>query len=148
MRLLDSRRLTGPNLLCDRPGAIIDVSLGDNGGSSPSSVDALRTWERHARALLDAVGWTEEETFSRPWPGGASLAITAPVDALYAATELNDLAWEAAVAELEGGELPEDAISELRHAIETERNPVILRLRDSAAEHRFSKRSQRTAFRL
>jgi len=161
MKLLDSRRLTGPNLLTDRPGAIIDVgvSVGAPGHSDALPSAALETWERHARALLDAVGWSGEQTACRPYPGGASLAITAPVDALYAATELNELAWETAAAELnehtatesgagspvamdDGTPAESDATSELektaaglRQAIEAEHNPALLALRDAARQH-------------
>jgi len=144
MKLLDSRRLTGPSLLTHRPGAIIDVGVsadapGHSHASPPATLDA---WERQARALLDAVGWPEEKTFCRLYPGGASLAITAPADALYAATELNELAWEAAVAETDedtsadpdGGVVIEEAAARLRQAIETERNPALLALREAAGQ--------------
>ncbi len=160
MKLLDSRRLTGPNLLTDRPGAIIDVSVsvGAPGHSDALPPTALESWERHARALLDAVGWSEEKTVCRPYPGGASLAITAPADTLYTATELNELAWAAAVVELDEDTAAEsgtgssvapddgtpaewDAASELdktaaglRQAIEAERNPALLALRDAAGQ--------------
>jgi cyanophycin synthetase len=145
MKLLDSRRLTGPNLLTDRPGAIIDV--GDSadvpGRSHDSPAATLDAWERQARALLDAVGWSEEKTFCRLYPGGASLAITAPADALYAATELNELAWEAAVAETDedtaadpdASVVIEEAVARLREAIEIERDPALLALREAAAQH-------------
>ena len=145
MKLLDSRRLTGPNLLTDRPGAIIDVGVSADDEEHPNALpaEALEAWQHHARALLDAVGWSEEKIFCRPYPGGASLAFTAPADALYAATELNESAWEAAVAELEGnttedpdrGVAIEEAAARLRQAIEAERNPALLALRAAAGQH-------------
>jgi len=152
MKLLDSRRLTGPSLLTDRPGAIIDVGVSaDVPGHLSAMPDqafdipapALEAWERHARALLDAVGWSEEEIFCRLYPGGASLGFTAPADALYAATELNELAWEAAVAETDedstarpdrGLEIEETVVG-LRQAIEIERHPALLALREAAGQH-------------
>jgi len=125
MILLDSRRLTGPNLLWDREGAVIDVSL------APEEADAaIDAWRREARRLLDAVGWTGEETAVRRFPGGASLALSAPIDALYAATEINDEAWAAAI-----GSQAADPVERLRAAIERERNPALLALR-AAAEAR------------
>ena len=81
IHVLDSRRLTGPSLLLDRPGAVLEVGL------EPSQVkDAVAAWERAARQLLDAVGWPDQQLASRAFSGGVSLALTAPIDVLYAAT--------------------------------------------------------------
>ena len=91
MRLLDSRRLPGPNLIWDRPGAVIDVEFGE---FPPNLV--IGAWESQARRLLDEIGWKEEGVCGRRFEGGASLAISAPVDALYTATEINEAAWDAA----------------------------------------------------
>ena len=44
-------------------------------------------WRAAARRVLVAVGWAGEEMLERVFPGGASVAMTAPCDALYAATE-------------------------------------------------------------
>jgi UDP-N-acetylmuramyl tripeptide synthase len=134
MELLDSRRLTGPNLLWDREGAVLDVSL------DPGEADAIiAAWRREGRRLLDAVGWGEEGIAVRRFPGGASLAVSAPIDALYAATEVNEEAWEAAQASLRGETAepaePAEVIERLRAAIERERNPALLALR-AAAEAR------------
>ena len=54
MQLLDSRRLTGPNLIWDHPGAILDVTV--TPGIDPETVEAaIAGWERSARQLLDAL---------------------------------------------------------------------------------------------
>jgi UDP-N-acetylmuramyl tripeptide synthase len=132
MDLLDSRRLTGPNLLSDREGAILDVSL------APAEADSvIDAWRRETRHLLDAVGWEREEIAVRRFPGGASLAFSAPIDALYAATELNEQAWEAAAAAVAGAPAPDAgaAVKSLCAAIDRERNPALLALR-AAAEAR------------
>jgi cyanophycin synthetase len=86
--------------------------------------------------MLDAVGWGHEETAERLYTGGASLAISAPIDALYAATEVNEWAWAAAEASF-GGTVPDIAFGRdaLRGAILQESNPALLALRDAAAEH-------------
>lgn len=131
MKLLDSRRLTGPSLVQFRPGAILDVELAP--GESPGPLVAA--WERHARSALAAVGWAEERTAHRIFASGLSLAHTAPVDALYAATEVNEWAFEQACREL-AGETPEDAseaAARLRAEIEAERNPRIVELTRAAA---------------
>lgn len=128
MKLLDSRRLTGPNLLQGREGAVLDVALEEREADA-----AVAAWRERARRLLDAVGWREEEVAVRRFPGGASLAISAPVDALYSATEVNERAWEAA-EEVLRGEAPdlEEVVVRLRAEIERERNPALLALRDAA----------------
>ena len=130
MRLLDSRRLTGPNLLWDREGAVLDVSL------EPDAAEAaVAAWRREARRLLDAVGWKDEGIAARRFPGGASLAVSAPVDALYAATEVNEEAWAAATTGLRGesGPDPAEAVERLRTAIARESKPALLALRAAAA---------------
>lgn len=129
MRVLDSRRLTGPGLLLDRPGAVLDIALG------PQPVaPATAAWKKAARTLLDAVGWNGEAIVSRPFRGGVSLAISAPVDALYSATELAEEAWNAAASEIEGGTGPDlsPAILHLRDIIQEERNPRLVALREAA----------------
>ncbi|HVR06531.1 MAG TPA: Mur ligase family protein [Thermoanaerobaculia bacterium] len=99
LALQPSRRLTGFNLLSPRPGAVLDVGLG---GTEAESEALIGAWRRQARRMLDALGWQDEEVAVRRFGGGASLFLSAPIDALYAATEVNDWAWEAAV-EAAGG---------------------------------------------
>ncbi len=125
MELLDSRRLTGPNVLTDRPAAVIDVGL--EPGEAGAFVAAWRDW---ARRMLDAVGWTDSELFDRRVAGGVSLGFTAPVDCLYAATDLNDWVYDAAALTLRGEGQPalEDAAGHLADAIARERRPRLLEL--------------------
>ena len=129
MDFLDSRRLTGPGLLLDGPGAILEIQLND-----PERGAALAAWRRAARRMLDAVGWSGETLASRTFTGGASLALSAPADALYAATDLNEWAWAAATAEIRGAPGPDFAAAaeRLRAAIRGERCPALLALREAA----------------
>src|SRR2546427_2826551 len=129
LQLLDSRRLTGPNILWDKPGAVIDVSLPLKDAGA-----VVEAWGRQARRILDAVGWRHEQTRVRTFPAGASLALSAPVDVLYAATEVNEWAWSAALVDLSGTGEPdlEEGLFQLRPKIEAERNPGLLALRESA----------------
>lgn len=129
MQLLDSRRLTGPNLLLDRPGAVLEVSL-----SPEEAESAVAAWQAQVRRILDAVGWTEEAAAARLFPGGASLAISAPIDGLYAATEINEWAWAAAETHFDPTVF-EQAVERLRTEIAREADPAILALRDAAREH-------------
>ena len=135
MRLHDSRRLTGPNLLSRRPGAVIDAALADAEAEA-----AVGAWLRQARRMLDAVGWREQELAVRRFGAGASLYLSAPVDALYAATEIDEWAAAAAAAEVNGAGEPDaagfaDAAARLRAAIARERDPALLALRAAAAAH-------------
>ncbi|MEO8140329.1 MAG: Mur ligase family protein, partial [Gemmatimonadota bacterium] len=132
MRLTDSRRLTGPNLYWHRAGAVLDVTVTD--ADAPG---ALKAWEESARSILDAIGWQAEATRVRRFSGGASLVISAPVDALYAATDVNEWALAAANETLTGAPAPdlEHAAALLRHLIDTESSPALLAMRHAAASH-------------
>ncbi|HKG33004.1 MAG TPA: Mur ligase family protein [Gemmatimonadales bacterium] len=120
MPVLDSRRLTGPSLLLDRPGAVLEARV------EPSQVKAaVIAWEQAARQLLQAVGWPDQQLASRSFSGGVSLALTAPIDGLYAATELNERAWAVAAAELAGDKQPDirKATAALLDDITSQKNP-------------------------
>ncbi|HKT60419.1 MAG TPA: Mur ligase family protein, partial [Gemmatimonadales bacterium] len=129
MTVVDSRRLTGPSLLLDAPGAILDVHLDDRVRDR-----AIAAWRGAAERLLQAVGWPGQRLATRTFAGGASLAFTAPPDALYAATDVNEAAWAAACAEVEGQapEREELVVARLRQAIADERNPALVALRAEA----------------
>jgi UDP-N-acetylmuramyl tripeptide synthase len=129
VKLLDSRRLTGPGLVLDRPGAVADVQVADDRRD-----EAIAAWWDAATRMLGAVGWSDERLVARRYQGGASLAITAPPDSLYSATDLNEWAWAAAEAALSRRPAPEfDAAAErLRQAIAEERHPSLLAIRTAA----------------
>jgi len=129
MELLDSRRLTGPNILSGRPGAVIDVRL------APGETEAfVQAWRDAATRMLDALGWTDRELKVRDVADGASLGFDAPVDALYAATEINDWSYEVAKAKLGGAAPPplEAGAERIRGLIREERNPALAALVDAA----------------
>ena len=134
MEVRDSRRLTGPNIVTDGPAAILDVLV-----EPGEDVDAaVAAWERRAGEVLEAVGWSGAVLHHRTFPGGLSLAFRAPIDALYAATEVNEWAWAAARADLAGvppEEELEDAAARLAAEIAREANPDVLRL-EAAARRR------------
>ncbi len=134
MKLRDSRRLTGPNILWHRPSAVIDVVVED----LESTGNLVYYWTHHARRMLDAVGWDDEQLTHRRFASGVSLALSAPIDALYAATEVNEYAFEAAVAEIAGEAISdfEEAAERLRQEIAAERNPAVLAMQAAAREHR------------
>ena len=129
----DSRRLTGPNVLWDRPGAILDIGL------PPDDIEpAVATWREAARQLLDTVGWSRQELTHRIYPGGVSLAISAPLDTLYAATEVNEAAWQEAERRLDGAEPSHRSLvaaaARLRDVIADETNHRLRQLQRVASE--------------
>ena len=131
MELHDSRRLTGANVLWERPGAVIEI-----GAEGDEREPLIAAWEREARRLLDALGWQAESTRVRRFEGGASLALSAPLDGLYAATEVNESAWAAACAR-HRDQVPTEfqaEVSRLGAAIAEEANPALLALRRAALE--------------
>ncbi|MDP6940771.1 MAG: Mur ligase family protein [Planctomycetota bacterium] len=127
--LRDSRRLTGPNVIWEKPGPVMDIALDDSDREI-----AEQTWERYARTLMNALGWEKEETATRHFPGGLSLAFSAPMDVLYAACEVNEIAWAMAEAEIEGTEGPDfdSSVAKWKSEIRKERNPPLLRIQRAA----------------
>jgi len=135
VKLVDSRRLTGPNLLLDGPGAVIEVEL-----EGEDREHLIEAWQTQSRRILEAVGWSQSLLANRAHQGGLTLAFTAPIDALYAATEVNEWALSAAQATFDGNDLGdfEAAVTRLRAKIRAERNPAHLALIHSAAQHEVS----------
>jgi hypothetical protein len=129
--LSDSRRLTGANLFWDPPAAIIDFAC--QGDALPF----IQAWQGAARELLQAVGRDNEQTTFRVFDGGASLLISAPIDALYSMCELNEAAFNAALV-AQGGPPALAAAAEatrLDALFAAEANPALLALQAAAAEH-------------
>jgi len=132
MEYLDARRITGPNLLWNRAGSILDIDC------AAEETDAvIHAWEEAVRYMLAAVGWADESTCSRQLTGGVSLAFSAPIDALYAATEINEWAWtciENGVGVEPSPELAEK-VAEIQGLIAAEVNPDLLRLQSAVGEN-------------
>jgi len=131
MEYIDVRRLTGPNLLSNKPGSILDVSCSDDEVES-----LIETWQQIVNPILEAVGWGNETTCYAKLTGGVSLAFTAPIDVLYAASELNEWTWKCIEAGITGSPTPNfnQSLAKIRQAIEAERNPALLALERSASE--------------
>ncbi len=130
--LEDSRRLTGPNFFGAFTGAIVDVEVKN------SDIDhVISIWQKHIRVLLNAIGWENEKSISRKYKDGASLVISAPIDLLYAATEVNEAAWQLTVDEIK--EAPttdmEKTVGQLITEINKESNPRLLAIHEAALQH-------------
>lgn len=95
-----SRRLTGANLFFATTGAQLEtVGL---------EVDAalLAAWQERISRARAHLGWPQAELSVRRHAGGVSLALAAPCDQLYTATEVNEWALCAALSAREPGRWP------------------------------------------
>ena len=132
IELLDSRRLTGPNLFWDLPGAILDVAI-----EGIPAEQLISAWSAEVAVLMEAVGWSPEHICSRVYDGGVNLVINAPIDVLYAACELNEVALGRAVAGLKDEPLAglDEAIARLSDLLTSESKPGLLAMQAAAAHH-------------
>ncbi len=132
MEFLDARRLTGPNILWDKSGAILDIAC------TPKEADSLIPYcEELIRRMLVAVGWGDESICHIRLSGGISIAFSAPIDALYAASAINEWVWACCEVEFgTGGEAPDFEVqaAEIREAIHEEQNPALLALQAAAID--------------
>jgi cyanophycin synthetase len=130
MQFLDARRLTGPNLLFDTHGSVLDIAC-----SADEAARLAPAWKKHVRRMLGDLGWRDVEFATAKLRGGVSLGFTAPLDALYAASAINEWAWSACDHELNGAAAPDfrAALAEIRNAIAEEANPALIELAGHAA---------------
>lgn len=138
----DSRRLTGCNLFFDGPGAVLDAGLV---ARAAGVVDAWRAGVTRARNALD---WPTEAIASRPHAHGVSLALAAPLDQLFTATEVNEWALRSALHEcaVDAGPPPcapgdpaawdaADALATLATMSRAEHEPALRAFAAAAAQH-------------
>ena len=91
LSIADSRRLLGPNFHDTRPGVVLEVRFEEEEGEQ-----LLERWVQAAQHLARELSWPQPELRVRREQGGAALFFTAPVDALMAATNVNEQAWVSA----------------------------------------------------
>ena len=131
MEFLDARRLTGPNLIFDSAGSILDVRC------TPEEADRLvPVWADNVSRMLEALDWPSAEFASQKLAGGVSMAFSAPIDALYAASEINEWAWAASAHELGVMDEAPDfdaAVAAMRSSADEEANTELMWLIDEAA---------------
>ena len=137
MEYLDARRLTGPNVLWNKSGAVLDIRC-----SEDESDRLIPFCEKLLRRMLSAVGWADESICHIRLTGGISIAFSAPIDALYAASEINEWVWACCAAEFGVNEADvaktidlDEKVKEIRSAIATEVNPPLLALQKAAKNH-------------
>lgn len=130
MEFLDARRLTGPSLLADTPGAILDIAC------TPRDAERLvPVWTKHVERMLADLGWDDSVLSLIHLSGGISLFFTAKIDALYAASEINEWAWAACDAELNAAPEPDydEVLATIRASIAEEANSELLQFESESA---------------
>jgi len=123
LQLDEVRRLTGPNLLWDKPGAIIDVLFNDI--KHQRVLNCLQKWTKR---LLTEFDWQAESYIYRVHAYGINFAISAPLDSLYSACDLLELAWHCCVSELQNS-APihwQKQLLDIKTALKDEQNPALL----------------------
>jgi UDP-N-acetylmuramyl tripeptide synthase len=133
----DSRRLTGANLFFASTGAVLEV-VGE-------SIDMalLDAWRARALRAGEHLGWPVQQVVSRPHAGGASLALAAPCDQLFVATEINEWALCAALVERDAARLSslQGALAaDSANGAEPGEDPPVLE--EAAAFARFDRRAR------
>lgn len=140
----DSRRLLGANPYFGTVGAALETT--------GIVVDAglLDAWRARVATARVALGWPDTPMFAQAHAAGATLAFAAPLDQLFAATDVNEWAWlaSAADAHADSDYAPfhapayaaawdeELAMTTLRALAASEARPELLSLERAAREHR------------
>ena len=131
MRLLDSRRLTGPNVQTSEPAALLEVAF----ESEEDPDAAIAAWRSELARVFgeSAMSLTASSgglTTVRRFHGGAALCLVVPIDELLWATDVNEWALERATAVIAGKEpaAVEPRLSELLAARALAHRPLLLAL--------------------
>ena len=83
MQLVDSRRLTGPNLYARGPGAIAEVAWDAAWLAAGGEPDrAIELWRTQLARLAAPLGLGSSTVVTRRYVGGAALFVAAPWDQL------------------------------------------------------------------
>jgi cyanophycin synthetase len=125
----ESRRLTGASFFCDEPAAIIDADI-----PLERQEEVIRTWQstvellhRNLQRSIPKIGYRTHEK-------GQSLYFTAPIDALYSAIELGELALQVALDEVSSDSIAEHEKT-LSKLFDEEARPDLLLLQQEALAH-------------
>jgi hypothetical protein len=129
LRLDESRRITGPGMIWDRRGALVDVIV-----DGLDKAEIVAAWKPEIRRVLDALGWQDSRTHSRMFEEGVTLLISAPVDLLYSAVFVIETSLHLTAHKVLGSR-PDDfdhLIADLKEVIGLEQNPALVRLQQAA----------------
>lgn len=125
----DSRRITGPGMLWDKRGALVDILV-----DGFDKAEIVSAWMPEIKRVLTALDWIDSDTTSRIFENGVTLAISAPVDLLYSAVFAIETSWHLTASKLL--EQPADdfdhLIGDLNEVIALEQNPALIKLQTAA----------------
>jgi UDP-N-acetylmuramyl tripeptide synthase len=129
----DSRRLTGPGLFWEKPGAVLELQITDF-----EQQVVVDQWAVEMKRILLAIGWEKEQTTFQIFTGGANVAVSAPLDCLYSAVSAAQTAWHFCASRLleqTSGNF-EAMCQQLRYVIAQESNPPLLALMAAAGQNK------------
>ena len=127
----DCRRLTGPSLVWDKTGAILDVLI-----EGRDMDDVLACWYHQINSLLTAVSWSEPDLTHRRYENGFNLLLAAPIDQLYSATTILETAWYFCCCEVLGKPVDsqEQLVQAARESMKSEQFPKLIQLLQAAKD--------------
>jgi len=134
MEFIDARRLTGPNVIFDGVGSILDVAC-----TAEEGAELVPVWADNVGRMLEVLDWPSAEFAYVILEGGISLAFSAPIDQLYAASEINEWAWAASAFELGVSKDEPDfdeSVATIRQSATDEANIELMWLIDEAVAHK------------
>ncbi len=110
---------------------------------APLDAASLDRWRALVGEACAALGWPVPALAAHGHPGGASLVLSAPIDQLFAATEVNEWAWQRAAGAHDGFHAPghpaswddASALETLRRLARGERAPALTALVEAAQAH-------------
>jgi cyanophycin synthetase len=132
----DSRRLTGANLFFVSTGAVLEVI------ADVADDLLLDEWRRRVARARERLGWRLTDTVARVHRPGASLAMSAPCDQLFVATEVNEWALCSALLAQDPDRWHDLQAALIRTALEDAEDPQAVVppvLEESAAFARFER---------
>lgn len=129
LSLTESRRMTGPGMIWDKRGALVDVAVH---GLDKATVVAA--WDLEIQRVLDALGWHDSQTNSRIFEDGVTLLISAPIDLLYSAVFVIETSLHLTAHKILGSQARDfdRLIADLKEVVELEHNPALVRLQQAA----------------
>ena len=128
----DCRRLTGPSLVWENTGAILDVLI-----SNKDMDVVLDCWHRQLNELLKKIDWQQHAFTHRRFENGFNFLIAAPLDQLYSATLVLEAAWyftSCEMLDIEAGQ-PQAVVDAIQESIDSEANAELLALKQAAEEN-------------
>ncbi len=133
MKLVDARRLTGPNLQTQIPGAVAEVSF--DKGDDPQALYVQ--WQAHLKTLCAHLPFDAQPTTARFYEKGAAWVLLGPIDRLYAVILACEYAVEMIVAPQEGRATPDlqETVSAVMAEYEEEQCPRLLEIEKEALAH-------------